>query len=201
MRLPLPALILTAALAGAVAYPFPARAEIKVRSAVKVYPVRGKTGEDLVDQMNKHGPRHGFLTRAIAQTKYSVSWDITWRKSATECRVQQADATLSIDYTYPKLDPAADASLRKRWAQFMKGVRKHEETHGRLAVRMVTEAQKVAEGVSGPADAGCRTANGEVRRRVSAIYQRYEAQQLAFDEREHRDGGPVEKLVAALAKP
>jgi predicted secreted Zn-dependent protease len=179
----------------------PAAADVKLRTAVKAYGVRGATGGDLVDQMNRYGPRHGLLTRAIAQTKYTVSWDITWRKSATQCRVQSADAVLSIDYTYPKLEGRVSPGLERRWTRFMQGVRRHEQTHGRIAVRMVNEAQKAAMGVVGPADAGCRTANGEIKRRVNAIYARYEAEQLGFDTREHRDRGPVEKLVEALAKP
>jgi predicted secreted Zn-dependent protease len=178
-----------------------AAADVTVQNQTKTYPVRGSTGENLIDQMNRHGPRHGFVARAIAQTKYTVSWDIVWKKTDRECRVARADAVLSIDYTYPALASQVDPKLKRRWATFMAGVRKHEETHGRNAVRMVNEAQKAATGLSMPADAGCRTASAEVKRRVNAIYARYEAKQVAFDQREHRDGGPVERLVEALARP
>lgn len=178
-----------------------ASAGVTVRNETKTYPVRGPTGEHLIDSMNRHGPRHGFVARAIAQTKYTVSWDIVWKKTDRECRVARADAVLSIDYTYPKLATPVDARLKRRWTTFMAGVRKHEETHGRNAVRMVNEAYKAAIGLAMPADAGCRSASAELKRRVNAIYARYEARQVAFDQREHRDGGPVEKLVEALARP
>src|SRR4051794_41983530 len=60
----------TAALAGPPA--------ITVSVSRESYPIRGKTGDQLLEAMDRRGPKHGLLTRAIAQTRYSVGWDITW---------------------------------------------------------------------------------------------------------------------------
>ncbi len=45
----------------------------------------------------------------------------------------------------------------------------------------------------------CLGTHREARRRIREIYNRYEAKQVAFDAREHRDGGHVDRLVAGLA--
>ena len=48
-------------------------------------------------------------------------------------------------------------------------------------------------------DPKCRRAQAEAKRRIAAVYAKYEARQLAFDAREHQGGGRVEKLLLALA--
>ncbi|RVC92999.1 DUF922 domain-containing protein, partial [Mesorhizobium sp. M2A.F.Ca.ET.029.05.1.1] len=44
----------------------------------------------------------------------------------------------------------------------------------------------------------CTATHREARRRIDAVYAQYEARQNAFDAREHRDGGRVDRLVNAL---
>lgn len=197
-RLALAMLICAAALATPAGV---ALAGVTVKSTVKTYSVRGTTGEALIGEMNRRGPRHGFLARAIAQTHYTVSWDITWRQSKTTCKVARADAVLTISYTYPELEDPAPGKLRRRWAGFLDAVQAHEKRHGHTAVRMVNAARRAAAGVRAPADRGCKIAGAEVKRRVAGIYAKFEAEQRAFDAREHRAGGPVETLVERLARP
>ena len=48
-------------------------------------------------------------------------------------------------------------------------------------------------------DPGCRKARREAKGRMTAIYADYEARQIRFDAREHREGGRVEGLIEALA--
>src|SRR5262245_31703207 len=162
------------------------------------YEIAGQTGAELLDAMDRRGPKHGFLTRAIAQTRYSVGWDIIWVQNAGSCRVKQANARLSMTYTYPVLRGDVPPYLYKRWLRFMKGVVKHEETHGAIARQMVSAAQSSVAGVGFANDPGCRQAKAEAKRRVDAIYAKYEARQILFDRREHSEGGNVEALVSAL---
>src|SRR5262245_9493319 len=78
------------------------------------YEIAGKTGAALLDAMERRGPKHGFLTRAIAQTRYSVGWNMVWAERDRSCRVKSADATLSMTYTYPLLTGDVPPQLRKR---------------------------------------------------------------------------------------
>ncbi|CAG0993670.1 MAG: DUF922 domain-containing protein [Rhizobiaceae bacterium] len=177
-----------------------AAAGVKVGVKTEHYEISGKSGEALVTAMDRKGPKHGFLARAIAQTRYEVGWDLEWTEKAGKCRVRKVAGDLSITYIYPKVSGPIDPALGKRWARFMSGVRKHEETHGAIARQMVSAAEKAIAKISTTGDPGCVRVRSEVKRRVNAVYAEYEKKQIRFDEVEHKDGGNVEKLVVSLLK-
>ncbi|HTV68892.1 MAG TPA: DUF922 domain-containing protein [Rhizobiaceae bacterium] len=178
----------------------PAGAAVKTSVKTKHYSISGKDGAALLAQMDRRGPKHGFLTRAIAQTSYTVNWEIDWTRKSDVCRVKNAVARLSITYTYPEATGALSPQLKQRWARFMKGVRKHEEMHGTLAAHMVKAADKAITGFAMKNDPGCRKAQNAVKRRVDEIYALYEAKQHRFDAVEHQPGGAVDSLVRALGR-
>lgn len=176
-----------------------ADARVSVKSTVVHYRISGGTGDALLDAMDRRGPKQGLLTRAIAQTSYTISWSIDWQEKAGRCRVASVTADLAIKYNYPEVSGTMRPELERRWNRFMAGVRAHEETHGRIARQMVRAAEKSVSGVASPDDRSCRKAQAEVKRRVAAVYAEYEARQQAFDRVEHAGGGHVERLVARLA--
>jgi predicted secreted Zn-dependent protease len=178
----------------------PAFAGITVNTTTTTYAISGQTGYDLLKQMDRKGPKHGFLTRAIAQTRYAVKWDISWKVKGSTCRVDKVAAVLDVNYSYPRVTSRMSPALSKRWNAFMRGVRKHEEVHGALARRMVVSAESSVRNLSVKRDPNCRQARAEVKKRVNATYAKFEAQQIAFDEREHRDGGTVAELVERLVR-
>lgn len=176
-----------------------AAAGVKVSENTRSYQIAGKTGAALLDQMDRHGPKHGFLTRAIAQTRYSVSWTIEWAETRKACRIKQIDGKLDITYTYPDARDLP-AGLDRRWKRFLAGVKKHEKAHGDMARQMARAVEKSLSRLSVENDPGCRKAREEMKRRTTAIYADYEARQIRFDTREHREGGPVEGLIDALTR-
>jgi predicted secreted Zn-dependent protease len=172
-------------------------AGVKVSEKTRGYEIAGRTGAALLAGMDRRGPKHGFLTRAIAQTRYSVSWTIEWGETRTACRVKSIDGKLDIIYTYPSASDLPPG-LERRWARFLAGVRKHERMHGDIARRMARAVEKSIAKVSVANDPGCRKARAEAKDRMTAIYADYEARQIKFDAREHREGGRVEGLIGAL---
>lgn len=178
----------------------PAQASVKVKTNTTSYRISGKTGDALLDAMDRRGPKHGFLTRAIAQTAYTVSWDIDWRERKGSCRITNAAAELTITYTYPEVSNAMSPGLQRGWQRFLIGVRKHEQTHGRLARKMVDAAEKKIAGLSFSNDRGCRKTQAEVKRRIASVYDTYESRQVAFDNAEHAEGGNVERLVTKFSR-
>lgn len=178
----------------------PVMAGVKVNAKTTTYAITGQTGYDLLKAMDRKGPKHGFLTRAIAQTRYTVKWQISWDQKGESCRVGKVDARLDVTYNYPRVASPMSPALDRRWRAFMRGVKKHEEMHGVLATRMVRAAEKSIRNLEKKHDPRCRSTRAEVKKRVDAIYAKYEARQLAFDEREHRDGGAVSLLVERLVR-
>jgi predicted secreted Zn-dependent protease len=177
-----------------------ASAEVRVTEKTGSYAISGRSGAALLDAMDRRGPKHGFLTRAIAQTRYAMSWQIEWGESARSCRVRQLDGELSITYTYPRIAGRVSGDLHRKWTRFLAGVRKHEEMHGRLARQMARAAEKSVARIAVANDPGCRKARLEAKRLMSAVYADYEARQLGYDAKEHRSGGPVERLIGELVR-
>lgn len=177
-----------------------ASAGVRVTENTGSYAIAGSSGTALLDAMDRRGPKHGFLTRAIAQTRYAISWRIEWAETSRACRVKRLDGELAITYTYPRVAGRLQRGLDRRWAKFLAGVRKHEEMHGRLARQMAKAAEKSVARLTVANDPGCRRARLAAKRRMSAVYADYEARQLSFDTREHRAGGPVEDLIEALIR-
>jgi predicted secreted Zn-dependent protease len=175
-----------------------AYAGVKTTVQTTHYVIAGKTGAALLDAMDRRGPKHGLLTRAIAQTRYTIAWKMEWGETRAACRVKRADGTLAVIYTYPKVSGPVSRAMQRKWDRFLAGVTKHEKMHGLIARQMVDEAQRSIGKLAIRNDPGCRKSRREVTRRVDAVYAKYEKRQVGYDEREHREGGPVEALIDAL---
>jgi predicted secreted Zn-dependent protease len=178
-----------------------ASAGTRVVVKTRTYDITGTTGLALMEAMDRKGPKHGFMTHAIAQTGYTVDWDLDAGQDNGVCRLRRANGTLNLFYTFPHVASATPPALQKRWTRFFAGVRAHEETHGRIAREMMRATERSISSLRIADDRSCYKTRREAQRRVRATYAAYEAKQIAFDAREHRDGGHVEHLVAALIKP
>ncbi|MBZ9865561.1 DUF922 domain-containing protein [Mesorhizobium sp. CA15] len=176
----------------------PAFAGTKLTVHVRSYDVTGRTGAELIEAMDGLGPRHGHATRAIAETGYTVHWNLDVKRDNGICRLRQATGMIDLTYTFPRLTSPSGPVLRERWDRFMAGVRQHEHTHGRIAKQMMRATETALAGLERQDNWFCTGLRWDARHRIDTIYADYEARQNAFDAREHRDGGHVEKLVNAL---
>lgn len=166
----------------------------------RTYDVAGSSGAALVDAMDRKGPRHGFMTHAIATTAYTVDWDLDAGQGSGFCQMRRVNGTLNLFYTFPRLASPATPVLKRRWVRFFAGVRAHEETHGRIAREMMRASERSITGLRVANDPSCYKTRREARLRIQAVYAEYEAKQNAFDRREHSKGGHVEHLIAALIR-
>ena len=176
----------------------PAWAGVKTVVRSDSYKVSGDTGAALMRSMNRKGPKHGFLARAMAQTSYTIEWKMQWARQNGGCKLSRADAVLFIKYRYPEVAHKVDPRLKARWNRFMSGVRKHEEMHGKIARDMVTAAQRSVSGLSTARDPNCIRTQRAAGAKVSSVYAVYVAKQNAFDDNEHRSGGNVDHLITGL---
>ncbi|MER9327690.1 DUF922 domain-containing protein [Mesorhizobium sp. M0152] len=164
----------------------------------RTYDIMGNSGAALVEAMDSKGPKHGFMTHAIAQTAYTVDWTLDTGQDNGLCRVRRANGTLNLLYTFPRIASSTTPVLKRRWNRFFAGVRAHEETHGRIAGEMMRATERSLASLKITEDPSCYKVRREAQRRIRAVYAKYEARQNAFDAREHRDDGHVEHLIAAL---
>jgi predicted secreted Zn-dependent protease len=180
------------------AFAAPATAGMKLDFQTKTYPISGRTGTELVEAMNREGPKRGFMAHAIAQTSYTVDWELKVTEASGICRLADATGTLNLTYTFPSVASHLSPALNRRWKRFYAGVRAHEREHGRMAKAMVRATEKSIIGLTRENDRFCIKTRHAAKRRIRDVYNQYEARQVAFDKREHSDGGRVERLVEAL---
>lgn len=173
-----------------------ARADVSIKT--KYYDIKGKTGLELFYDMNRKGPRHGFLTKAIAQTQFKTDIKGDLVHSNGVCRTRGAEMAMQITYVYPRPVDKLDPALARRWKKFQASNIVHEETHGRLAKKMVADVNRAMRGFKLADGQSCRKANAKLMKDLSRIIVAYNKSQVDFDKREHRDNGPVEKSVLAL---
>ena len=173
-----------------------ARADVSVKT--KYYDIKGKTGLELFYDMNRKGPRHGFLTKAIAQTQFKTDIKGDLAHSNGVCRTRGAKMVMQITYVYPRPVDRLDPALARRWKKFQASNIVHEEMHGRLAKKMVADVNRTMRGFKMEDGQSCRKANAKLMKDLARIIVAYNKSQVDFDKREHRDGGPVEKSVLAL---
>ncbi len=121
------------------------------------------TGAGLIEAMDRNGPKHGFMTHAIAQTSYTVDWDLDVGQDNGVCRLRQANGTLNITYTYPRVASAVTPALQKRWKRFFAGVRTHEETHGRIAGQMMRATERSVRRLKVANDPHCNKTRREAQ--------------------------------------
>jgi predicted secreted Zn-dependent protease len=175
-----------------------AHAGVRTTTTTSTYAISGNSGPELMQEMDRKGPRQGYRASAIAQTTYDVKWDLGWQVNGGTCSPSRADALLKIKYRYPELTATSSQGLKNRWAKFLVGVRRHEEHHGELATQMVSSAQKSIAQIRSAGDPSCARAKREASRIMQATSARYEARQRNFDAVEHQPGGKVERLVGRL---
>jgi len=101
-----------------------ANAAVFTRVVKNYYDVKGNTGHELKQQMNRNGPK-GFW----AYTTWYVRW-------TSNCVVN-----LKITYTYPRLAnrETAPKQVVKNWDKMMKHLVAHEENHGNHGVQAAKE--------------------------------------------------------------
>lgn len=194
---PMRAIVL--AVAALTATPSPAKPLVTVKTIH--YDVSGKDGATLLRSMDRKGPRHGFFGHAIAQTRYTIDWESTWKRAAGKCRVADARVKLDITYIFPRMPGDARGVLRTRWKSFLAGVERHEQTHGRIAREMAADIERSLKAMPPTRAASCALLDGKLKKRFRDVYERHEARQVAFDNAEHEDGGKVEAMIHALVKP
>ncbi|MCO5063095.1 MAG: DUF922 domain-containing protein [Rhizobiaceae bacterium] len=165
---------------------------------VTYYDITGDTPRDMFVSMVKRGPKDGFRSRAIAQTQYHTEWNTTLSSSNGVCRVTRAEPRAIITYIYPKQPSGMNKSTTARWNRFMAGITRHERQHGRYVREMLAEARKSILGMKTENDESCRRTRAEMKKRVNRIHDLYEAKQVAFDEREHKDGANIDRLIKAF---
>lgn len=175
-----------------------AQAEWQAVERIETYSIRGTTGAELYASIGKNGPLVGGKIRAIAHTRFKLTWSRKYERKANACALVTAHPKLIIIFTFPKPANALPAPTKKNWETFIAGLRDHERVHADSIVDLVRDIEAATVGLLVEDDPGCRKIKSEMKRRLSAISQAQKQRSRQFDQAEMGDGGNVRNLVLGL---
>lgn len=170
----------------------------KVSEKVVYYEIGGQTGRDLYAEMGRKGPRHGFMAKAIAQTQFKHQILGKMVNEGGTCRSKGGGFALQITYVYPKPARRLTGDLARRWKAFQSDNFRHEKVHGRIAKAMAIKLDRAIARFSMKDGPSCSRAMAALKKQTGRIMAQSIVEQKAFDEREHRQGGAVERSVVEL---
>jgi predicted secreted Zn-dependent protease len=177
----------------------PALAKARITEKTQYYEISGKTGFELLLDMNRRGPRHGFLTKAIAQTRYETRPD---GRFVHEKGCLPDQGRRGHDEDHLRLPQAAgDARQGSRPALEALSGRQRPATSRPMAASpkdFAAELDSYVRGFAVKDGASCWKALSRFERELAALYAGNKKKQAAFDLKEHRDGGPVDKSIRVL---
>lgn len=177
-----------------------AKAQARISETTKYYKINGKTGMELLSDMNRKGPTHGFMTKAIAQTQFKTAFlgDVLYSKGF--CSARNAGYALTITYIYPQPAKPLTGALAKRWKAFQATNVEHERRHGAIAKKMAHAVARKVRGFKEVDKPGCKRSMAKLAREIDAMIDAQNEEQAVFDKLEHRSHGPVEKSILALVR-
>ena len=175
----------------------PAHAGGTITEEVETYRITGQTGAALYASIGENGPKLG-LRRAIAHTRFKLTWRRDYQTRGTDCVLASAVPRLVIITTLPKPANRLPPAVAESWQTFMEGIRAHEAVHGTYVRTLLSDIEAATIGLTQPNDPGCTAIKTEMNRRLGAISDARKAKDRAFDQAEMSEGGTVHQLVLAL---
>lgn len=109
--------------------------QVKVKSNTKFYTISGKSAFEFAASMSRRGPySRQHRQRAWATAARDLTYQLSRKKTRYGCRVTDADVSLKVTYTMPKLRRTRGISTRElqKWRKMYKLLDVHEKRHGQL---------------------------------------------------------------------
>lgn len=146
---------------GAVSGPSGGGPDVTVRTLK--YPVRGRSGLELRESLLRRG-REMEGEVAHGWTEWSVDVGYAYERTGDRCRLTRPDVDLRITVHVPRWSPPTGVagSTVVRWNRYVRGIRRHEEEHVRIAREA---ADAVYRGLDSLPPGDC----GSLRRRVDGL--------------------------------
>lgn len=150
------------------------------RLDVEYYDIEGadlyemRASLDALGPMGENGKRfHGF-------TKWRVNWNYYIAPDGGGCRVTTLDTHVVATITMPRWDAPREASaeLRKKWRNYVRDLRAHEDGHHEIALRA---SEQIRDELADLTSSSCAALRREIDVEANAILDIYRAEEKAYD--------------------
>lgn len=121
----------------------------KVSENIVAYPISGKTGLELQQQMNTLGPK-SHTHQFHASTQWFITWQYGYQFKDDVCQLTSVQVNLHIIYQYPHWInyQNSNKTLQKKWDMSLQGLQAHEEGHGKNGKFAAIAIEKALQNIS-----------------------------------------------------
>lgn len=142
------------------------------------YPVKGKTYQALLDDLNRYGPGENH-----ALVSWHVDWSYGFKKDFNTCALIniQVDKTVVVNFPYWEDKPKQQTPLGKEWDRYIKALNEHEKGHIAYATAVQVKIQKALAAL--PPMKGCMLMGNKANKTAHKILQQSIEAEKQFDKR------------------
>lgn len=160
------------------------------------FTIGGTTLDEIEGELRRRGPKmastgssHPGLTRMQFTTK------VTYATQGRRCSVTSATVTVKADVILPRWSKprAADADTRFVWGTLSSDIKRHEDTHVRIARTSALELERELRQIRN--HFGCDAAKARVEAITTDVLEKHDREQATFDKVE---GATFEKRLFRL---
>lgn len=182
-----------------IAAPASVQAKPVVKTSFKTYSVPGTSAYDLLTYMQRNGP-HANGARALATTSASFRYQAD-AQTAKGCTLKNFRVRTDFVITLPKATNSSSMppSVRKRWGQFVKHARWHENRHKQIWIGCAKRIERAARSMG--TQRSCRAAWSKAQAIVKAQLARCDRIHAAFDRKETARASKIPLIAQALRAP
>ena len=190
------AMLSLALLTGSIA---PAEAKPTVKTKYKSYSVPGTTAYDLLSYMQRNGPNVNG-SHALASTAANIHHKAGFSKNKT-CKLKNYRVSMSFVITLPRAKHASrmPRKVRRRWKQFVKHARWHENRHKAIWIGCAGKIERKIRAMGGSSN--CDATWAKASAIAKAELARCDRLHAAFDRKETARASKLPLIAQALRAP
>lgn len=170
-----------------------AYAKVRVTERVKYYTVGGNSGEEIMKNMIRKGPKiSGLAKNALAIAEIEIEpTNLKIGLKNRRCRISNVDVRVNVKYTLPKWRGSNRASraTRNAWTRFIKTVRWHEKQHTKIAQDHANQLQRAILRLRPTSSRRCSADSFRISSKVRRMERQHRKRQIAFDKKDLGRGG------------
>lgn len=120
--------------AGLAMAPLAAVAELEIRTETTYYDIGGRTGKQLIEELQEKAPRAALDAKHYASATGLTTWDFNFVQEDGLCRLESVDVTLELTYEMPRWTERDKArrNVVRAWEGVIEALWQHERYHGEL---------------------------------------------------------------------
>lgn len=108
-----------------------------VKETYDYYEIRGRTENELQQQMNASGIQDADGNSYYAYTSWYIRWNYTYNATPKNCSIATVATSVDVNYKLPKWVNSEDstAALKNKWHRFVQNLELHEYGHKEIGLQ------------------------------------------------------------------